>query len=304
MIKKQSLMLALAGASLLLASPARAQFVYNNEDVLLDFRNTTVSSDPDLTVDLGSINAFAALTGTTVLDTVSGVTPTPGYTTDFSATQVTGAVGSSTVGFSAVAANYNTGTVNGLTPDTLFLTRMLSGPTLVAPSAGTEGGPFTPSTHQGTAAQAINNIGAGAAIGVSSGTPGGDTYYSSGAGAVLTATAVTIADNYTSSYHSIGEASPSQPNSMSFGGAVNINTLAGGPVENIMSGSAVYSGLWDVPQSGQGTETYLGYFTYDPSGEVDFTSVNAVPEPSTYAMIAAAGLAAVAMRRQLRRLTA
>ena len=36
---------ALAGPSLLLASPARAQFVYNNEDALLDFRNTTVSSD-------------------------------------------------------------------------------------------------------------------------------------------------------------------------------------------------------------------------------------------------------------------
>ena len=181
-------------------------------------------------MDLGPINAFAALTGTTVLDTVSGVTPTPGYTTDFSATQVTGAVGSSRR-LLGCGGQLQHRTVNGLTPDTLFLTRMLSGPTLVAPSAGTEGGPFTPSTHQGTAAQAINNIGAGAAIGVSSGTPGGDIY-SSGAGAVLTATAVTIADNYTSSYHSIGEASPSQPNSMSFGGAVNINTLAGGPVEN------------------------------------------------------------------------
>jgi len=194
--------------------------------------------------------------------------------------------------------------VNGLTPNTLFLTRELSGPTLVAPTAGTEGGPFTQGSSQALAAQAFNNIGTGAAIGISSGTPGGDTYYASGAGAVLTPTAVTIADNYSSSYHSIGELNSSTPNSISFGGSVNINTLAGGPVENIMSGSTVYSGLWEVPQSGQGTEKYLGYFTYDPTGEVDFTSVNAVPEPSTYAMVAAAGLAAVATRRQLRRLTA
>ena len=115
---------------------------------------------------------------------------------------------------------------------------------------------------------------------------------------------MTIADNYTSSYHSLGEANSSTPNTISFGGNVNVNPLAGGPVENVMNGSPVYSALWDVPQTGQGSEKFLGYFTYDPSGEVDYTAVNAVPEPSTYGILAGAGLLAVAMRRQLRRLTA
>jgi hypothetical protein len=88
-------------------------------------------------------------------------------------------------------------------------------------------------------------------------------------------------------------------------GAGNGSTALG-TIEASPSGGTVYEALWEVPTgnsvSGAG-DTYEGYFTFKSDGEVDFTEV-AVPEPSTYGLIAGLGLLGLAFRRQLRALTA
>jgi hypothetical protein len=95
---------------------------------------------------------------------------------------------------------------------------------------------------------------------------------------------------------------------INYGGVESTSSSgAGGKIESVNNGgSTVYEALWDVPASDSSnpTETYLGYFTFLPTGQVDFTSVTAVPEPSTYGLLAATGLLAVALRRQFRSLTA
>jgi hypothetical protein len=78
----------------------------------------------------------------------------------------------------------------------------------------------------------------------------------------------------------------------------------GGNIESLQSGSGdVYSALWAVPSTqANASDTYEGYFTFKSDGEVDFTAagLSAVPEPSTYGLIAGLGLLGLAFRRQLR----
>jgi hypothetical protein len=91
---------------------------------------------------------------------------------------------------------------------------------------------------------------------------------------------------------------------INFGGDLNIAASKGGNIESIQTGSApVYEALWQMPVSGT-ADTYLGYFTFNQGGSVQFTSVSSVPEPSTYALFGVSGLLAVVFRRQLRSLVA
>jgi PEP-CTERM motif len=300
--------MAMSGAALVVASQAQAQFNYLNGDLVLSFRDSVdYASVPDVSVNLGSISAFAGLTGTTVLD-VTGATP--GYTALFTAAELqsvfnttaypftpanptTGAPSSGysgTVGFTAAA----TTSAN----DTSWVTRAISGPTLTPPSSAS--GPVE-SGSVNTLTVALQNIGNGAV-----GTSGTTFSPLDSSGAI-----VSVGSSQQLSYQ--GSATqPSTPAQLDYNGAEAVTSTAGGPLESSsVSGSTVYSALWEVPVSTSlkagktATDTYLGYFTFDDADDIiTFTSVNAVPEPSTYGVLAGAGLLALALRRQLRSLAA
>ena len=104
MKNKQSILIAAAGAALAAALPAQAgQLNYQNEDLLLDFRNTGDLSAADVTVDLGQVSTFLNLTAATALDT----TANHGYTPLFNETELINAFGGSLegVGFTVVATD-------------------------------------------------------------------------------------------------------------------------------------------------------------------------------------------------------
>jgi hypothetical protein len=287
MKKQPLLMLAVTGVLLAAGSQAQAQITYNNEDLLLNFRNATATTDPNVTVDLGNVNSFvstvAALPGgTAVLDTGSGFTASLPSGFNYSGlTAVLGAPASGNViGFSAAAADN--------VSSTLWLSRTQSGLTPPAHKS-LQGG----SGPQGNTATAIGNIGAEAA-GVN-----GDTIQLTGSG--VNAVSYPSGDSY--SYQSQGQG-PGTPGVISYGGSQFTSAAAGGVLESAVDGSAnVYEALWEVPVSGTGSDTYEGYFTFQPDGEVDFTTT-AVPEPSMYALLVATGVVMFAFRRKIRRLIA
>jgi len=78
------------------------------------------------------------------------------------------------------------------------------------------------------------------------------------------------------------------------------------PDSSVSSSTVLYEDLWSAANSslsGGKPFTYQGYFTLDLTGSspsLTFTSV-AVPEPSTYGLIGAAGLLAFSVRRSIRK---
>jgi len=298
MTKQKTFMLAMAGAALVLASQAHAgQAAYADQDLLLNFRGinsssgSPVQSSSDVVVDLGNVtsfvNAVAALPGGTAVLDEPGVTA--GYTDQFTAAQLTSALG-------AASANNVIGFSGGAEvpspSDTLYLTRVISSPTL-------DGSTLTASAKQNATAQSatvqqLADIG----LGYNSGTQLG------------TGNAATVSASSTFSYLALAV---DNTGTMTYNGSQSPAAGAGGSLEGSQNGSgAVYEALWEVPpsisHSNPGSpDTYEGYFTFFANGEVDFTtspSVSPVPEPSTYGMIAGFGLLAVAMRRQIRLLVA
>jgi hypothetical protein len=107
----------------------------------------------------------------------------------------------------------------------------------------------------------------------------------------------------TGSFQGEGQQSSSVP------GTINFGSLVGQAVETQISagGATEYATLYDIPQTGQ-AETELGYFSFYGDGEITYTEQNeiptAVPEPSTYGLLAGLGLLAVSLRRQFRLLHA
>lgn len=278
-------MLAVSGAALVAASQAQAQNTFNNEDLLLNFRNYTTQTDPNVTVDLGNINTFistvAALPGgTAVLDT--GSTFTANVTGGFSYTGLSALLGApstgNAIGFSAAAADGTGGT--GL----LFLTRSQSSASLTPPSHPSAAQGLT---AQASTAEAINNIG------LLTATSAASTLAGSGKNAV------SYPSGNANSYQNQGQ-DPANPNTIDYGGSQSTASGAGGKIELQQTGAAnIYEALWEVPVGGP--DTYEGYFTFQTDGEVDFTTaVVAVPEPATYGLLAGIGLLAVGMRRQFR----
>jgi hypothetical protein len=75
------------------------------------------------------------------------------------------------------------------------------------------------------------------------------------------------------------QAAPSeQPSLINFLGEETSRT-AGGLLESVTTGAnTVYSALWEVPVSGTGPITYLGYFAFNgATGELDYTAGVPVP---------------------------
>jgi hypothetical protein len=294
MNKKQTIMLAVASASLIAASQAQAQIAtYNDNDLLLNFRNSSADSGSDVEVDLGNIGSFLTTVGsgnTVVLDSGTGYN-TSTFTTQFTGASLISTVGgsgqtdASEIGFSAGAENLS-GTASPSTGlNTLWLTRQIT------PSQESTGGTASfqgSAAAQNKTAQDIADIGFEASSG--------------GDGTVLTgaANAGVVLDSDTLSYHTLASTTAS-PDVISYNGSVTGTGTS--PIEATPSSGAVYEALWEVPVSGAGSDTYEGFFTFNQNGEVDFTEVSAVPEPSTYALLAATGLLALAFRRRLRSLT-
>jgi hypothetical protein len=289
MNKQLSIILAMTGAILLAASQAQAQSnTYNNEDLLLNFRNFSTQTDPNVTIDLGNVNSFVTTVaglpgGTAVLDTGTGFTAS--LSTGFSYAGLTGLLGApasgNEIGFSAAAAD-STGDT-GL----LFLTRTQSTGTLTPPAVSSSQQGLT---AQATTAQAISLIGFETTTATTlPGSSGNSVYYSSG-----------DANSYQSQAQD-----PGNFNVIDYGGSQSTANGAGGKMELEQSGSAnLFEALWEVPISGSGSDTYEGYFTFQTDGEVDFTTVAAVPEPSTYVLLLVTGVFGFAFRRQIHSLIA
>jgi hypothetical protein len=273
MTKQTVLLIAVAGVSLLAASHAQAAntFGYATDDLVLNFRNTANIGDNDLEINMGPISAIAAFTGTetVIAGGPSGLLQTV-YPVDLSA---------GNVGFSADAADA-VGTT-GL----LWLTRAES-------AANTPGANpvMVPYSIANPVTGMINTIGLGANAG---------TILSQGVAEVTGSTSG-------NSFQAQAEAGTSANNQavINFGGELSIADSKGGLIESISDGTdPVYEGLWKQPTSTSGgSDSYLGYFTFQPNGEVDYTS--AVPEPSTYVLLAVTGMLAWAFRRRIRALIA
>jgi hypothetical protein len=249
MMKQELILIAVAGASLFAVSQAPAQsFGYTADDLLLNFRNTASITADDLEVNLGPISAVAALQGTTIAVPASLVQ------------NVYGGVPSASlpIGFSAAAAD-----ASGTT-GTLWLTRADS-----TPGAA----PATDSAQQLYSAQnlvaaRIANIGAGANAG---------TILAQGQAIVAGAT---TGDSYQAQAE---QSSAAEAQSIvNYAGDENIAASKGGNIEIVQNGGGtVYAALWEVPVTGT-PDTYLGYFTFNANGEVDYTSaIGAVSVPPT-----------------------
>jgi hypothetical protein len=98
---------------------------------------------------------------------------------------------------------------------------------------------------------------------------------------------------------------------MSYHGLESTTTGAGGAIEGVQAAATpatVYEALWELPASATAGsiagDIYEGYFTFQTDGEVDFTAAGAVPEPSTYVLLALGGMFVIAFRRQIRSLFA
>jgi hypothetical protein len=257
MIKHKSILLAVAGALLLAAPRAQTQsFSYSAHDLLLNFRDTGSITANDLEVNLGPISALAAFQGTETVVPASLVQSVYGLPSP-----------SLPIGFSAAAADAPS------TTGTLWLTRADSTP----------GSTPTPVSAQqvfdaqNLAAERINNIGTGA-----------------NAGMILAPGHATVPGGTSGfSYQAQGEQSTAGGDSgqatINFGGDENIAATKGGDIEIIQNGGgAVYAALWEVPVVGT-PDTYLGYFTFQPSGEVDYTSASVVSQPPVSLVIVSAG---------------
>jgi hypothetical protein len=245
MIKHKSIMIAVAGASLLAASQSRAQsFGYSADDLLLNFRDAASITANDLEVNLGPISAIAAAQGTEMVVSASLVQSVYGIPS-----------ASVPIGFSAAAAD-----ASGTT-GTLWLTRADSTPgSTPAPASGQQ-----EYSAQNLVAARIANIGAGA---------NGGTILAQGEAIV---TGATSGD----SYQAQAEQSSAQEaqSIVNYAGDENIAASKGSNIESIQSGGgAVYAALWEVPVTGT-ADTYLGYFTFNTSGEVDYTPASVVSQP-------------------------
>jgi hypothetical protein len=273
MTKQKTIMLAAVGAALVAASQAQAQFGYAPDSLLLNFRDTANITANDVEVNMGNIGAVAAFQGTEV------VVPAGFLQSVYGASLPA-------IGFSAAAGD------QPFSGGTLWLTRADSAAGVPAgsPPAQNAVSVVNPVLNK------VNNIGLGA--------------NGSGSQGVLPtgfATALVPGGTSGNNYQAQGEANTTAggQQTINYGAALSLQASKGGLIESIQNGTGVvFEDLWSQTATGGAASAALGYFTFLPNGEVDYTSftVAAVPEPATYGMIAALALGALAVRRQLRSL--
>lgn len=280
-----------AGALALSASAASAQVLttYQVGDIFIGFRQTGVANT--LVAKIGTVADYLPTSlggsrtpGSTYNPTFgvipSTVTPVTNLNADltsvFGAGWNTNATDGTSVRWGIVGWTGNTGEtspISGLTTRSVFVTRARTNPS-------------TPSTTN------INNAArtgfAGQFPGFSVGVPSGyASQFSTVNSSVAYVGAATGTDNWNTRIGANG--------SFGLGAGRSVEQeLSGafqGPTDSVLD-------LWLSPNTGSTlvtSNTYLGSFSLNNSGQLTFT---AVPEPSTYALLALAGLAVVVLRRR------
>jgi hypothetical protein len=258
-MKKYKILTAAMAAAVLGGASAMAQFNYQNGDMIAAFGNGTA---PDVIVDLGSISQFQnTASGPLTYNLNSVLTSTFG--------SVSGSLYWSVFGVNDQTLPSYNGSVNQTDPYTMWTTLARSNPAnkTITPFVG------------GTSTQQEGAVGDVEVIGnltsPADASPGQIVDYAAGIEQV----------------------------NVSLGGySAMMNTpyagnLSGDWTYNILNNGA---GVSDLYQSNPGNhfttrQQYLGGFTLDGTGLLTF---NAVPEPSTWAMIGSGALTLLALRRR------
>lgn len=275
----RTLLLAAAGASLV-TSQAQAGYTgpvtLNNEDLIISFRQ--LGGTTDVNYDLGNISTFLATYSGQGLVSLNSF---------LAGTSLAGFYGSlNNLGFSASAFDGHVGDANG---DSIWTTetRGTLDPLNVTTGAGST--PWTISTKakQGTVVGHMSTV-AGAA------------FSSTGAGTAAGSFGSTVAEGSGAGNVSYKDLSDSGNNQGKWGG--NIFGSTGTGTENV-TGSAftgvVQSDFYSMSTlNPSGTaSSWLGYFQFDSSGDLSFYSpMAAVPEPTTYGLLAGFGSLLLAAR--------
>jgi hypothetical protein len=251
-------LLGVAGLALVSLSAQAQVFQYTAGDVIVDLSKT---GSADLEVDAGNLLNQAA--GTTV-DLGGNALGQDKYTSAELGT-VFGNAANALDGVVLTAV----GTTSGTTAD--YFTEARSNPAQEN---------TTPSNLSGS----IRSTDHTQILGISSGI----TAWSANptAGQLNSTTAVTIENGNTDGWTSkksglIGDI-----------GAASENTT---PVGFTQGDTAIVSDLFEYTGSGV---QYIGDFTFQSDGELDFTTPSAVPEPSTYGLLGGFGLLLLALRKQ------
>ncbi len=257
----KSIALAAAMASLLGAVEAKAQFAYLDNDLLLNFRQSDgAATDPNITVNLGSVLTFRNRTGTTAVTGFSSSDLTTAFT-DFS-----------NLSFSVVATEKSAPATNPYVNNTYWAT--------VGRSVnGVQNSPFpqrSSGLSQGGVAGKIASIGSNA----------------DSSGVDLSSTATKTVDNAGTSYHNF-------VGSGDFGGSISFNVEKNTGSGFNTAGQIVQADLFEIIP-GSGDSAYLGYLEFNGAGAMSFVSATPVPEPTTWGLVTSAGLFAIAFRRGIK----
>jgi hypothetical protein len=251
-------------AALGLGSITAAQATnFTVNDLYLGFTKSTASQDEY--IDLGNLSSFNA-TGVTDLSSYLG------GLTDFNTTFGSSAT---SVGMAVVGAN-NSNVVN---PFGVFATALRTGGAGADPTVA--GSNLSAKSHSSSVMSGGAGVVASLLATEGIALPSAGSSLLSGNG---------VADSYLTK---IAATASTQQN---FWGKTGFS-----PNSTIGATGTIYEDLWAATTTS--AYTYEGYFTFNYSADqLTFTSsAVAVPEPTTYGMLAGAGLLAVSLRRQFNR---
>jgi hypothetical protein len=259
-------------AAALLPAHAQSVFQYTSGDLILDLSKSGAN---DLEADLGNISTFISQApGTTVAlggDASGGA---------FTSAQLATVFGSGSTALDGVTLTAFA--TSGSHSD--FLTDARSNPSV---QNGTPGG-YTLSQLSSISTDAKGIIGVGASSGIQIWSAQNNP---PSAGVINTATTVGIPSGDASSFTT---KSPSLTGVT--GSGIENSTAAGFTA----GASPIVSDLFEYGNSGSSpTVTYLGDFTFNPDGEVDFTSATAAPEPSAFGLLASSGLVFLSLKKKI-----
>ena len=248
-------------------------FSYSSRDLVAEFRRT---GSADLTIDLGSIDTFTALSPSQTINL------TTRYDISSQLLATFGSVDSLTF---SVIGTHKFGLVNAIEPQyTTWLTSPRTDPDVQSALPNR----YTTSATQGLQSAVGGILGDG-------GTKGALVYASSASYPPSSSTAIVIPTTGTdavNSYTSLYTGTGGLKSKVNSPGIENTT-----PVDFSSSGGVVRSDLYEyLPGSPSSKATYLGAFSLDASGVLSFT---AVPEPSDYGLACTAALfaGAIVLRR-------
>lgn len=273
-MNKFASILGLAGVALASLSANAQVFQYNDGDLILDFSK---SGSSDLEVDVGNISTFSGLAaGTTV--------PVTGYSAN---NQLLATFGGSLdgVAFSVFGTSSQT---SG--DDYLSFRRVNPAVQNTAPSDFN----LTKLAQVSSAVDGIIGFGTSKGILPYSASVGADPVGNTTTAVVIPTSGLAAINSFTTLYNASGGLKSLIP-------APGIPNTLSGTFEETPGATAV-SDLFEYQGNGSSSKSlFLGDFTLEDNGSLEFSSPSAVPEPKTYGIIAGGGLLLLAFRQQFRR---